>query len=368
MTNWACYSRNVKADGSAFAYFHCNRSGKYVPKQENRTRNFRGVVSIRSGSACASHLTMQMRDGKYSVRFCTTHTSHAPDPDYLNGRAGKKSKLRGNKVSASIFRHHRQSRAEPDGWSVRAAFGAMLVNDLKADATYTITVGEEKQHECDRCCVSCSFCVHTFCCSCDDYRKKGDFCVHLHLLSLKPEHLPPFEKPINVQLQNYERAVRAPCQTNECEPMEAAEPSATDTSTAAPVEIIGKLYFAPPRSADRGIEVACLQIKKMLARFEAVTESFQEEKNREALDRIVAFLGCGEHLLVSPQGVFQPPNAAQPAAAAVQPLAIEARPMSLKSAQTLHSLQIDPPIPSPRRPIRTYTRVRLSDQQPPKDA
>lgn len=79
-TSWVVQSVNKEKNKT---YFQCNRSGRLDIKHEQRKRNFKGLVTNKTNTECASHLVLTVRDGKWLVKFCVQHTSHAVEKKFL---------------------------------------------------------------------------------------------------------------------------------------------------------------------------------------------------------------------------------------------------------------------------------------------
>lgn len=80
-TDWVIYSQKKNLQKT---YFRCNRSGRVEVKQaEERGREVKGLFSTKTNTECASHLVLTVKDGKYLVKFCTDHTSHPVESEFL---------------------------------------------------------------------------------------------------------------------------------------------------------------------------------------------------------------------------------------------------------------------------------------------
>ena len=131
--------------------------------------------------------------------------------DINNDYQLKLRKPRSNGKTTLIFQNHKKSQEEGKKgiWKVEKINDStnLIVKDSKNQ--YKISLEEPSAHECHLACVWCGFCVHTFHCSCQENCSKGSFCIHLHMLSTKPELLPHFEKPINRHFVFFENFVRS---------------------------------------------------------------------------------------------------------------------------------------------------------------
>lgn len=117
--------------------------------------------------------------------------------DYLQ----KSCKPSSNKKTAAIFKNHQLSLKSAKDFTVEKDpdLEGLIVKDLNSSCDYKISLSETRSHECYLACVQCGFCLHTFKCSCRENISKGQFCIHLHMLSSVPSLLPNFERPINRQ-------------------------------------------------------------------------------------------------------------------------------------------------------------------------
>lgn len=131
--------------------------------------------------------------------------------DIYNDYQLKLRKPCSNPKTTLIFQNHKKSQEEDKKgiWKVEKMTDSnnLIVKDSKNE--YEISLEEPSAHECHLACVWCGFCVHTFHCSCQENCSKGSFCIHLHMLSTKPELLPQFEKPINRHFVFFEKIVRS---------------------------------------------------------------------------------------------------------------------------------------------------------------
>ena len=109
-------------------------------------------------------------------------------------------------------------------------------------------------HECQLTCVRCGFCVHSFLCNCNEHQHKGNFCIHLHLLSNIKQQLPFFEKPINKRLDIYNR-LKEKKTIEQSEPTAAAvnQPSASSDLTISKAESSTSLESSNEAFLEKGI-------------------------------------------------------------------------------------------------------------------
>lgn len=84
---------NKKKGNTETTYYRCRRSGKIEIKKTARKRDVKGVVTVKTDTECASHLVLVVKDGKHKVSFCSTHTSHTVEPEFLRVSNAAKRKL-----------------------------------------------------------------------------------------------------------------------------------------------------------------------------------------------------------------------------------------------------------------------------------
>lgn len=104
MTKWVvCGTRAA----GGIKYFRCNRSMR-------RKRNHKRLVSVRPGTDCASHLVLTVRDGKHIVKYCTTHTTHDLNGQFLPMAGPSKADGRGGFDGSVSSANLRRVRDEVD--------------------------------------------------------------------------------------------------------------------------------------------------------------------------------------------------------------------------------------------------------------
>ena len=115
-----------------------------------------------------------------------------------------------NKRTATIFKNHNFAIQNVEEFTIakQADSESFVVTNLRTNAEYKITLANTASHECYLTCVRCGFCLHTFYCNCNDHQHKGNFCIHLHLLSTAKCELPSFEQPVSKRLTIYNRLKR----------------------------------------------------------------------------------------------------------------------------------------------------------------
>lgn len=113
-TNWVIYSHKPRHQKT---YYRCNQSGNFEYKSEPGSRDSKGIFSTKTNTECASHLVLTVKEGIYYVKFCTTHTSHAIDPEFLHlSNATKRdieTRLRDG-VSMKLILRSIQADSDPD--------------------------------------------------------------------------------------------------------------------------------------------------------------------------------------------------------------------------------------------------------------
>lgn len=82
-------------------YFRCNRSGSYKFKDTDRKRNFKGLVTSKTSTECASHLVLTVKDGKYFVKYCVRHTTHPIESRFLRVSDATKEDI-GEKLQSGV--------------------------------------------------------------------------------------------------------------------------------------------------------------------------------------------------------------------------------------------------------------------------
>ena len=101
------------------------------------------------------------------------------------------------KRTAQIFKMHMQSKGKVNQFTIErgSSLDQLIVKDKSTSESYKINLNYPGKHECNLVCKSCKYCIDTFICSCRANKNKGEFCVHLHLISTVPKLLPKFELP-----------------------------------------------------------------------------------------------------------------------------------------------------------------------------
>ena len=93
----------------------------------------------------------------------------------------------GTRRSAQIFKLHGQSVSGANDFLInKSSENEFIVKQISKDESVTVVLNHPGKHPCHLLCKICKFCVHTFKCSCFLNRYKGEFCVHLHLISTVP--------------------------------------------------------------------------------------------------------------------------------------------------------------------------------------
>lgn len=84
-------ARTKKTANTYVQYYMCNRSGKASLKPiEERIRNRKLTVTVKTGSHCSSFLTVSVTETVYTVKFCLTHSNHDIEIQHL--RLSKEAK------------------------------------------------------------------------------------------------------------------------------------------------------------------------------------------------------------------------------------------------------------------------------------
>ena len=98
--------------------------------------------------------------------------------------------------TSDIFRFHKKSLSENENFLIEKVSEFEFIVKHKTDkSTFQLKLNHPGKHPCHLLCKMCKFCIHTFICSCRDNRYKGQFCIHLHLLSTAQHLLPKYELP-----------------------------------------------------------------------------------------------------------------------------------------------------------------------------
>lgn len=115
-TNWSKYSTDTKFK---ITYFRCNRSGKPVIKFKDRQKDLKGLCTVKTDSECCSYLTHSIRDGKHCVSFCTAHSSHLVETEFLRVSKSTKDAIQSKLVEGfpvkEIIRQIRMKTSEEYG-------------------------------------------------------------------------------------------------------------------------------------------------------------------------------------------------------------------------------------------------------------
>lgn len=87
-------TRNNTYKGVKTMYFLCNRSGSVrIKEDEDREKDYKGVISDKTNSLCASFLTVKVVDDQYIPSYCTTHTSHEIEVEHLRFNSSFKHEI-----------------------------------------------------------------------------------------------------------------------------------------------------------------------------------------------------------------------------------------------------------------------------------
>ena len=101
------------------------------------------------------------------------------------------------KNTSQIFNLHQESKQQINHFTVERGLSPdqLIVKEKSSGNSFEINLNFPGKHECNLVCKTCKFCIDTFICSCRKNKSKGQFCIHLHLISTKPDLLPIFEQP-----------------------------------------------------------------------------------------------------------------------------------------------------------------------------
>lgn len=82
-TSWVC-ERTKFDNGIKTEYYQCNRSGApRIKINGKRKKDFKGIVSDKTFSYCASFLTVKIVGDQFIPSYCITHTSHEIEVEHL---------------------------------------------------------------------------------------------------------------------------------------------------------------------------------------------------------------------------------------------------------------------------------------------